>query len=600
MAYRRKQGMQRSATFVEDHRQQHPQPGDTSSPAIASPRATRFADDSRRPDRSLAAQAMLASASSAASSPNPDASSLDPVTQMYTSTTRGGASNDPKHGFWGVLAQQAKEMLDENGGTDSLTSQSRWSYDRVRNPDNPVLDIGGKIKNVLEEGLTKATGAGAGGSDAIHGGRKLQIRRKTCSMDFRNTSLSLASPDMSPMLSDTESPQIKASRDVASAMAAKVKLLQRELKTVKADMAFSKERCAQLEEENRLLRGDGGGGHGGGAGADDEDLIRQQLETLLAEKARLANDNTVYARENRFLREIVEFHQLNMQDVVEVDLDDDDDEEDEEEERSPLAAGGRMRVMSRSNSGAGESPLRRSLLGLPETPPTRRSLKEEDDGGLQPETPPTRRSLKEEDVDDEPLTPPTRRSLKEEDVDEPGTPPTRRSLKEEDVVEPETPPTRRSLKEEDVDDVPETPPTRRSFKEEEDDLQPETPPTRRSIKEDVDDGLETPPTRRSFKEYIGSPEKVATTTRRSFKEDIGSPPEIAVTPTRRSSTEDIASPEKAVTPTRRSFKEDIVSSEKPATPRPSFSEELGEAETATPTCQNFEDESGKTETRNED
>jgi cell division protein FtsB len=37
-------------------------------------------------------------------------------------------------------------------------------------------------------------------------------------------------------------------------MAAKVKLLQRELKTVKADMAFSKERCSQLEEENRQLR----------------------------------------------------------------------------------------------------------------------------------------------------------------------------------------------------------------------------------------------------------------------------------------------------------------------------------------------------------
>jgi hypothetical protein len=60
MAYRRKQGMQRSATFVEDHR--HPSPGDSASPATASPRATRFADDSRRPDRTLAAQTLLASA----------------------------------------------------------------------------------------------------------------------------------------------------------------------------------------------------------------------------------------------------------------------------------------------------------------------------------------------------------------------------------------------------------------------------------------------------------------------------------------------------------------------------------------------------------
>lgn len=38
------------------------------------------------------------------------------------------------------------------------------------------------------------------------------------------------------------------------AMAAKAKLLLRELKTVKADLAFAKERCAQLEEENKILR----------------------------------------------------------------------------------------------------------------------------------------------------------------------------------------------------------------------------------------------------------------------------------------------------------------------------------------------------------
>ncbi|XP_040379789.1 uncharacterized protein LOC102702290 [Oryza brachyantha] len=523
MAYRRKQGMQRSATFVEDHRQQPPPPGDTSSPAIASPRATRFADDSRRPDRSLAAHAMLASAArgdvpaffaaAAAASPlQPDDPTLDPIAQLYTSTR--GAKDDPKneqlksneakHGFWGVLAQQAKVMLDENGGTDdgrdnhSLTSQSRWSYDRVRKPENPTLDIGGKIKNALEEGLTKAEGSSRAGGDAVHG-RKLQIRRKTCSMDFRNINLGLASPDMSPMMSDTESPQIKASRDVASAMAAKAKLLQRELKTVKADMAFSKERCAQLEEENRLLRD---GNHDA-----DEDLIRQQLETLLAEKARLANENTVYARENRFLREIVEFHQLNMQDVVDLDEDMICEEEEDDDAgagqqygchlrvheagglgtapQSPLGHAGRMR-MSRSNSGAAESPMRRSFVGAPETPPTRRSLKEEDV--------------------DAPETPPTRRSLKDVDVDEPATPPTRRSLKDVDVDAPETPPTRRSIKE-DVDDAPETPPTRRSFKEDTGLPETATTPTRRSSNDEDHGAAETTtPTLPSFKDHNGTAE----------------------------------------------------------------------------------------------
>ncbi|KAL0417925.1 UNVERIFIED_CONTAM: hypothetical protein Sradi_1206000 [Sesamum radiatum] len=47
--------------------------------------------------------------------------------------------------------------------------------------------------------------------------------------------------------------------------------------------------------------------------------VRLQLETLLAEKARLAQENSVYARENRFLREIVEYHQLTMQDVIYLD-----------------------------------------------------------------------------------------------------------------------------------------------------------------------------------------------------------------------------------------------------------------------------------------
>lgn len=99
------------------------------------------------------------------------------------------------------------------------------------------------------------------------------------------------------------------------ATAAKAKLLLRELKTVKADLAFAKERCTQLEEENKLLRES----REKGQNPADDDLIRLQLETLLAEKARLAHENSIYARENRFLREIVEYHQLTMQDVVYLD-----------------------------------------------------------------------------------------------------------------------------------------------------------------------------------------------------------------------------------------------------------------------------------------
>ena len=53
-------------------------------------------------------------------------------------------------------------------------------------------------------------------------------------------------------------------------MAAKAKVLLRELKTVKADLAFAKERCAQLEEENRILRVH----HEKGDNPEDDDLVR--------------------------------------------------------------------------------------------------------------------------------------------------------------------------------------------------------------------------------------------------------------------------------------------------------------------------------------
>ncbi|CAN6193749.1 unnamed protein product [Urochloa humidicola] len=86
-------------------------------------------------------------------------------------------------------------------------------------------------------------------------------------------------------------------------MAAKAKLLLCELKSTKADLAFTKQICAQLEEENTLLRETE---QKGSKTEEDDDLIRAQLETLLAEKSRLAQENSTYAHENHFLREVRE------------------------------------------------------------------------------------------------------------------------------------------------------------------------------------------------------------------------------------------------------------------------------------------------------
>lgn len=60
---------------------------------------------------------------------------------------------------------------------------------------------------------------------------------------------------------------------VANAMSAKAKLLLRELKTVKADLAFAKERCAQLEDENKMLRES----RDNGDNPEDDDLVSNSL-----------------------------------------------------------------------------------------------------------------------------------------------------------------------------------------------------------------------------------------------------------------------------------------------------------------------------------
>ena len=90
-----------------------------------------------------------------------------------------------------------------------------------------------------------------------------------------------------------------------------------------------------------------------------------QLETLLAEKSRLAQENSTYARENRFLREIVDFHQFSTaQDVVSLD-DGDMGDDDDPEEDSDLIYTENMLPVVEENSGDEElSPVPSS----PESP----------------------------------------------------------------------------------------------------------------------------------------------------------------------------------------------------------------------------------------
>ncbi|CAI9778531.1 unnamed protein product [Fraxinus pennsylvanica] len=105
--------------------------------------------------------------------------------------------------------------------------------------------------------------------------------------------------------------QLKKAKNLAISMATKAAGLARELKMIKSDLRFMQERCSLLEEENRKLRD----GFGKGIQPEEDDLVRLQLEALLAEKSRLANENANLKRENGCLNQLVEYHQLTSHDL---------------------------------------------------------------------------------------------------------------------------------------------------------------------------------------------------------------------------------------------------------------------------------------------
>ncbi|KAG6512164.1 hypothetical protein ZIOFF_030259 [Zingiber officinale] len=137
------------------------------------------------------------------------------------------------------------------------------------------------------------------------------------------------------------------SKTLATSMVTKTSYLLGELKNMKLELWLMQERCNMLEEENIRLRES----FDNGARLEDDDLqkvitlargalqdcpmrfgkevnhgglhpahwllltIRLQLETLLAEKSRLANDNANLLRENQCLHQLIEYHKLISQDL---------------------------------------------------------------------------------------------------------------------------------------------------------------------------------------------------------------------------------------------------------------------------------------------
>ncbi|KAI0500921.1 hypothetical protein KFK09_019139 [Dendrobium nobile] len=110
----------------------------------------------------------------------------------------------------------------------------------------------------------------------------------------------------------SKSVNLDKAKNLAMLMVSKTTSLAKELKMIRAELNFMQERCTLLEEENRRLRD----GPGKGAMPDEDDLVRLQLEALLAEKSRLANENANLLRENQCLHQLVEYHQLTLENLT--------------------------------------------------------------------------------------------------------------------------------------------------------------------------------------------------------------------------------------------------------------------------------------------
>ncbi|XP_040385387.1 uncharacterized protein LOC102704382 isoform X2 [Oryza brachyantha] len=284
--------------------------------------------------------------------------------------------NEPKVGLWGTLARKAKGILDEDGvahKSDNYTkektphkfdsssgaqeSRSRWSFENHKRTGDTgsltrsealaasVNQFGGKLRDALEEGLTIVDNKA---SNIIEETKKIQIRRKQANSNSYMPSPTFNTfrpPNLSHDRAAAQETQLKASRDVANAMAAKAKLVLRELKMVKADLAFAKQRCAQLEEENKFLRE---AKQKCSKTEEDDDLIRVQLETLLAEKSRLAQENSIDMEEdNKPGEDSNQTYSEDMFPVVEAYLD--------REELSPVPSRPESPILSSHESSAPKS-----------------------------------------------------------------------------------------------------------------------------------------------------------------------------------------------------------------------------------------------------
>ncbi|KAH8937369.1 hypothetical protein BDL97_16G024900 [Sphagnum fallax] len=213
---------------------------------------------------------------------------------------------------WNSFAKKAKAVLLDDGISSEIPAEDEIKSAASQEPRS--LQKGEQVEiakcekeppAVLQKGLEGGLNiVESRGTGILSGEMATTALKKSLSPGKRSPSANLQKEKIQPGFNNAL--QLKASRDVAMAMASRAKMLLRELKTVKGDLTFVGNRCSQLEEENKRLRES----MVKGVRPDEDDLVRLQLETLLKEKSRLQQENAQYARENQFLHEVVEYHQV--------------------------------------------------------------------------------------------------------------------------------------------------------------------------------------------------------------------------------------------------------------------------------------------------
>ncbi|PIA30769.1 hypothetical protein AQUCO_05400105v1 [Aquilegia coerulea] len=184
-------------------------------------------------------------------------------------------------------------------GFDSIASSLSQLNNNLDTAVNGARELAkSSLTEALDNDMEKAVG--------VEGLNKRGLKRKTSSCE----SLKDQEDDKPKENEDSlKMGKLKKAKNLAVSMANKAASLARELKSIKSDLCFMQERCSLLEEENRRLRE----GCQKGMRPEEDDLVRLQLEALLAEKSRLATENANLTRENECLHQLVEYHQLTSQ-----------------------------------------------------------------------------------------------------------------------------------------------------------------------------------------------------------------------------------------------------------------------------------------------